>query len=59
MYELRPIPVQNEIKNNEYITRQEFEAAMNQFKSMLASNTQNAQGQGEKGKTSDKEGFNF
>lgn len=59
MYELRPIPVQNEIKNNEYITRQEFEAAMNQFKSMLASNTQNAQGQGEKGKTSEKEGFNF
>lgn len=35
MYELKPIPNQIDVQNNNYITREEFEAAITQIKNSL------------------------
>lgn len=51
MYELKEIPMQMPVENSDFITRQEFEQALNPIRQiMAAAQTQNSQGQ-EQGST--------
>ena len=51
MYELKEIPMQMPIENSDFITRQEFEQAMNPIRQMIAATqTKGSQGQ-EQGST--------
>ena len=53
MYELKPVPVAENIDQNNYVTRQEFEATMEQIKSLLTPNIVQVQ------ETQPKPEFNF
>lgn len=51
MYELKEIPMQMPVENSDFVTRQEFEQALNPIRQiMAAAQTQNSQGQ-EQGST--------
>ena len=60
MYELKEIPVQMPVENSDFITRQEFEQALNPIRQiMAAAQTQNSQGQEQGGTQSESAQYKF
>lgn len=60
MYELKEIPVQGPIETNDFITRQEFEQALNPIRQIVAAaQAQNSQGQEQGNTQSESPQYNF